>query len=75
MNPITFKKAMLEAYLAGASNMYCGCYEMQGCMNYMPTGVPGSAALPCPGVRDHAGRGGMGGVRIKFIPAEGGTSY
>ena len=29
MNPITFKKAMLEAYLAGASNMYCGCYEMQ----------------------------------------------
>jgi hypothetical protein len=29
MNPITFKKAMLEAYLAGASNMYCVCYEMQ----------------------------------------------
>ena len=53
----------------------CGCYEMQGCMNYMPTGVPGNAAHPCPGVRDHAGRGGMGGVRIKFIPAEGGTSY
>jgi hypothetical protein len=44
-------------------------------MNYMPTGVPGNAAHPCPGVRDHAGRGGMGGVRIKFIPAEGGTSY
>jgi hypothetical protein len=20
---------MLDAYLAGASNMYCGCYEMQ----------------------------------------------
>jgi hypothetical protein len=47
----------------------CGCYEMQGCMNYMPYGVPGSAPHPCPGVRDHAGRGGLGAVRIKYIPA------
>jgi hypothetical protein len=28
MHPTAFKKAMLEAYLAGASSMYCGCYEM-----------------------------------------------
>jgi hypothetical protein len=53
----------------------CGCYEMQGCMNYMPYGVPGAAPHPCPGVRDHAMRGGMGAVRIKYIPATGGTSY
>jgi hypothetical protein len=53
----------------------CGCYEMQGCMNYMPYGVPGSPPFPCPGVRDHAGRGGMGSVRIKFIPNEGESAY
>ncbi len=53
----------------------CGCYEMQGCMNYMPTGVPGSAPHPCPGVRDHAGRGGLGAVRVKFIPIAGVSSY
>ena len=29
MHPVAFKKAVIEAYLAGASNMYCGCYEMQ----------------------------------------------
>jgi hypothetical protein len=28
MHPVAFKKALLEAYLAGASSMYCGCYEM-----------------------------------------------
>lgn len=30
MHPIAFKKAIIEAYLAGASSMYCGCYEMPG---------------------------------------------
>jgi hypothetical protein len=29
MHPVAFKKALIEAYLAGASNMYCGCYEIQ----------------------------------------------
>jgi len=29
MHPTAFKKAMIEAYLAGASSMYCGCYDMQ----------------------------------------------
>lgn len=53
----------------------CGCYEMQGCMSFMPVGVPGAAPHPCPNVRDHAGRGGMGAVRIKFIPIAGGSSY
>ena len=56
-------------------NRGCGCYEMQGCMNFFPYGVPGAAPHPCPGVRDHASRGGLGAVRIKYIPATGGTSY
>jgi hypothetical protein len=29
MHPVTFKNAIIKAYLAGASSMYCGCYEMQ----------------------------------------------
>jgi len=29
MHPVTFRKALIEAYLAGASSMHCGCYEMQ----------------------------------------------
>lgn len=29
MHPIAFRKALIEAYLAGASSMYCGCYNMQ----------------------------------------------
>lgn len=53
----------------------CGCYNMQGCKQFMPYGVPGATAHPCPNVRDHAGRGGMGMVRIKFIPNDGETSY
>ena len=28
ISSVVFKKALLEAYLAGASSMYCGCYEM-----------------------------------------------
>ena len=29
MHPVTFRKAMIEAYLAGANSMYCGCYDRQ----------------------------------------------
>jgi len=64
-----------EHYTCWNNQRSCGCYEMQGCMSFMPVGVPGSAPHPCPGVRDHAGRGGMGAVRIKFIPIAGGSSY
>ena len=49
------------------SDRTCGCYEMQGCMHYMPPGVGGYPTSPCPGVRDHAGRGGQGAVRIRFF--------
>ena len=53
----------------------CGCYNMNGCMNFMPYGVPGAPAQPCGEVRDHAGRGGMGLVRIKYISTDGGGAY
>lgn len=29
MHPVAFKKAMIEAYLAGAESMECGCYDMR----------------------------------------------
>lgn len=49
------------------SDRACGCYEMQGCMPYLPPGVGGVAVQPCPGVRDNGIRGGMGAVRIRFV--------
>jgi len=45
----------------------CGCYENDGCKQFYPAGFPGLAPYPCPGVRDHATRGGNGAVRIKFV--------
>lgn len=53
----------------------CGCYNMQGCNQFGPYGVPGTGAQPCGDVRDHAMRGGMGMVRIKYIPTDGGNTY
>jgi hypothetical protein len=58
-----------------ANNRACGCYQMQGCYQFVPYGMPGAAGHPCGEVRDQAGRGGMGNVRIKYIPNEGGSSY
>jgi hypothetical protein len=51
------------------STRSCGCYEMQGCNNYLPVGAGGLSPNPCPDVRDHGIRGGFGGVRIKFVPS------
>lgn len=45
----------------------CQCYEMQGCVPFVPFGMGGPGASPCPSVRDHGWRGGHGAVRIKFI--------
>ena len=53
----------------------CGCYNMQGCHPFLPYGVPGGAAFPCGDVRDHGMRGGMGMVRIKYTPTDGGNTY
>ena len=49
------------------SDRACGCYEMQGCNNYLPVGGGGIGPNPCPDVRDHGIRGGFGGVRIRFV--------
>jgi len=49
------------------SDRSCGCYEMQGCNNYLPVSSGGLSPNPCPDVRDHGIRGGFGGVRIKFV--------
>lgn len=57
------------------NNRTCGCYEMEGCYQFVPYGWPGAGAMPCPGVRDQAGRGGMGMVRIKYVPTDGGNTY
>ena len=53
----------------------CGCYNMQGCHPFNPYGVPGWAPQPCPNVRDHAGRGGMGALRIKYIGTNSYCAY
>ena len=64
---------MYSACWVGARS--CGCYNMQGCNHFVPYGVPGTGAQPCGDVRDHAMRGGMGMVRIKYVPTDGGTTY
>jgi hypothetical protein len=50
----------------GGVNRTCGCYEHQGCNPWLPIGVGGLAVTPCDGVRDHAWRGGMGAIKIKW---------
>lgn len=52
------------------SSRACGCYDVQGCMPFMPPGVGGLPAQPCPDVRDNGWRGGLGLVRINFIPKD-----
>lgn len=49
------------------SDSSCGCYEAYGCSSVVPYGMGGAGAHPCPGVRDHGKRGGMGAIRIKFV--------
>ena len=53
----------------------CGCYEAFGCIPMAPAGMGGYPANVCGDVRDHGGRGGMGAVRIRYIPTDGGTTY
>lgn len=49
------------------SDKSCGCYNTNGCQSVLPYGVGGPGPQPCPGVRDHATRGGMGAIRIKYV--------
>lgn len=48
------------------SNTICHCYETQGCMPFLPYGIPGPGVYPIPGVRDVGQRGGQGMVRISY---------
>lgn len=57
--------AQLRACWAG--NVFCGCYEQNGCYSVVPYGFGAPAGYPCPSVRDVGYRGGMGNTRIKFI--------
>lgn len=50
----------------GAMRM-CGCYEINGAVHYLPTGVPGTGLGVTTCLRDQGLRGGPGLVRIKFI--------
>ena len=50
---------------------YCGCYNMNGCIAFVPPAHAGAPPHPCGDVRDHAYRGGHGIIRIKYI----GTGY
>lgn len=52
------------------STRSCGCYDVQGCQPFFPTGTGGLPAMPCGNVRDHAWRGGLGTIRINFIPKD-----
>jgi hypothetical protein len=49
------------------SSRACGCYDVQGCQPFFPTGTGGTPAFPCGDVRDHAWRGGHGLIRITYI--------
>lgn len=55
-----------QGYCAAWHN--CGCYQVNGCVNWLPMGVPAPGPLVCStGSRDHGYRGGPGGVRIKWL--------
>lgn len=53
----------------------CGCYEAFGCVPFSPSGMGGYPTNTCDSVRDHGGRGGMGSVRIRYVPTDGGNTY
>lgn len=50
-------------------SQYCGCYETQTCIPFLPAAIPGLGATPCSGVRDGGIRGGSGKVKITYISA------
>jgi len=45
----------------------CGCYQVLGCVPWLPYGVPGVGASVCCCFCDHGIRGGYGAVRIQFL--------
>lgn len=58
---------MPSLFACWAGQLSCGCYEMNGCIAYVPPAFPGVPAYPCADVRDGGGRGGNGLVKITFF--------
>ena len=50
------------------SSKSCGCYQMQACMPFFPTGTGGTMPTPCGDHCNFGWRGGYGLVRINYIP-------
>lgn len=50
------------------SNKSCGCYQMQACVPFFPTGTGGTMPTPCGDHCNFGWRGGYGAVRINYIP-------
>jgi len=55
-----------KSHCMGAARRGCGCYENNGCGNWLPIGTGGLGVFTCNDVRDHGSRGGMGALRIRF---------
>lgn len=58
---------MPSLFACWTQQLSCGCYEMNGCISYVPPAFPGLPASPCGDVRDGGGRGGNGLVKITFF--------
>jgi len=48
------------------SGVYCGCYDVIGCMPMIPPGIPAPGSSPCTSAKDHGQRGGHGAIKIRF---------
>ena len=65
-NKITQHKVVLTL-LVGQVTEVVVVISINGCIPFMPAGIGGQGPRPCDGVRDHAHRGGLGLIRIKFV--------
>jgi hypothetical protein len=55
-----------KSHCMGGVNRQCGCYEQNGCGNWLPIGTGGLLVTPCAGVCDTGSRGGQGAIKIRF---------
>jgi len=55
-----------KSHCMGAARRGCGCYESNGCGNWLPIGTGGLGVFTCADVKDFGSRGGMGALRIRF---------
>jgi len=55
-----------KSHCMGNVRKQCGCYENNGCGNWLPIGTGGLMVTPCDGVCDTGSRGGQGALRIRW---------